>query len=332
ESRLRADRHRQRERGRGRRGRRLVRAARLHGRRIAARQPPPRQRRRHRRPGLRPQPGWGRERTRRPRFDRLRRRHVRIDRGPDAARPGSGQPRAGLAAIDASTGLPDGWNPGSYSRALAPLPGGALAVGGNGYFVFRPGAPRITVVNQLAPTTDPGRFDLRVGSTVVRPAAGDGGTGSLAVAAGTYTVGEAPASGTDPANYTSSIACTKNGNPDVSGPGTSVDVTVASGDVEVCTTSNQRAARLTLRERLEPATDTGRFDLFAGPTLWAFAVADGGYNTAPIAVGTYTLSETAESGRLGDYVSSIACQLNGKPGPAGSGTSLHVTITYGDVL
>lgn len=187
-------------------------------------------------------------------------------------------------------------------------------------------------MNQLAPTTDPGRFDLRVGSTVVRPAAGDGGTGSLAVAAGTYTVGEAPASGTDPANYTSSIACTKNGNPDVSGPGTSVDVTVASGDVEVCTTSNQRAARLTLRERLEPATDTGRFDLFAGPTLWAFAVADGGYNTAPIAVGTYTLSETAESGRLGDYVSSIACQLNGKPGPAGSGTSLHVTITYGDVL
>src|SRR5581483_3720830 len=85
---------------------------------------------------------------------------------------------------------------------------------------------------------DPGRFDLLVGATVVKAAAGDGGKGSTRVQPGPYTVGEAGANGTDLSSYTSSIACTKNGSPDVSGPGTSIGVTVALHDSETCTITN----------------------------------------------------------------------------------------------
>jgi hypothetical protein len=43
--------------------------------------------------------------------------------------------------------------------------------------------------------------------------------------------------------------------------------------------------------------------------------------------------ESAGSGtNLADYASTIACTLNGNPGPSGSGTSLTVTFAAADVL
>jgi len=99
---------------------------------------------------------------------------------------------------------------------------------------------KITVTKALSPTSDPGRFNLLVGSTTVKSGAGNGGSGSTLVTPGTYTVSESAASGTSLSNYTSSIACTKNGSPNKSGPGTSISVTVAAGDVEACTITNVR--------------------------------------------------------------------------------------------
>jgi hypothetical protein len=99
---------------------------------------------------------------------------------------------------------------------------------------------KITVTKSLSPTNDPGRFNLLVGSTTVKSSAGNGGSGSTLVTPGSYIVSEKPASGTSLSNYTSSIVCTKNGHSDKSGPGTSISVTVAAGDVEACTITNVR--------------------------------------------------------------------------------------------
>ena len=78
----------------------------------------------------------------------------------------------------------------------------------------------VTLRKSLSPSSDSGRFNLKIGTTTVVSAAGDGSSGSIGVVAGTYTVKEAASSGRL-ANYTSSISCTKNGNPYVSGSGTS---------------------------------------------------------------------------------------------------------------
>ena len=62
----------------------------------------------------------------------------------------------------------------------------------------------MTVVKDLKPGDDPGRFDLKVGDEVVKAQAGDGDAGSKSVAPGDYTVSEA---GETLAKYDSSVAC-----------------------------------------------------------------------------------------------------------------------------
>jgi hypothetical protein len=42
-------------------------------------------------------------------------------------------------------------------------------------------------------------------------------------------------------DYSSSIACTRNGNPGPSGNGRSLNVTLAASDVLVCTITNRRS-------------------------------------------------------------------------------------------
>ncbi|HEX9943512.1 MAG TPA: hypothetical protein VGG03_15980 [Thermoanaerobaculia bacterium] len=94
--------------------------------------------------------------------------------------------------------------------------------------------PRLTVKKVLSPANDPGRFNLRVDGTVKASAVGNGGsTGSLVVSAGTHTVSETAAAGTNLANYTTTIggACASNGS-----------VTVAAGQSKTCTITNVRKA------------------------------------------------------------------------------------------
>ena len=101
------------------------------------------------------------------------------------------------------------------------------------------GTAKITVKKRLIPSTDPGRFDLRVDTTVVKASAGDGDKGSTNVPAGTHRVSERAAIG-NLSDYKITITCKKNGVLDVSGPGPRINVTVAAGDNEVCTIRNKR--------------------------------------------------------------------------------------------
>jgi hypothetical protein len=193
---------------------------------------------------------------------------------------------------------------------------------------------RITLTKSLLPSSDPGHFELKLGNTVVKASAGDGGSGQIQVASGTYKVSEVASSGTTLSDYASSIACTRNGAPGPRGSGTSLMVTTATGDVLACTLTNRRTGRITLTKSLVPSSDPGRFDLRLGPAVVRAGAGDGDSGTAQVAPGTYRVTESGAAGTtLSSYATSIACTLNGLPGPAVDGTTqLDVTLVAGDRL
>ena len=139
-----------------------------------------------------------------------------------------------------------------------------------------PLAAKITVKKALVPTTDSGRFDLLVGSTVVAPAAGNGGSGTTTVGPGTFTVKESAVERQPRRLRHARSPARRTGSADVSGTGTSLAVTVAADDVEVCTITNKRRATITLRKSLSPTSDTGKFNLIAGTKTLASGVGNGG--------------------------------------------------------
>jgi hypothetical protein len=104
----------------------------------------------------------------------------------------------------------------------------------------------------IAPAGDTGRFNLLVdGQTKAADVADGGTTGAVAVVLGAHTVGEAAGTGTDLANYTSSLACkdTAHGNA-ADDDGT---LAVAAGDTWECVITNTRK---TQPPPEEPPTDT----------------------------------------------------------------------------
>ena len=97
----------------------------------------------------------------------------------------------------------------------------------------------VTVTKRLVPASDPGRFDLYVGTTVVAAAVGDGGSGTRQVAPGFYDVSEDPvfSSGAISSQYDTFTMCLRNGSAFVP-PAEGIDV--AAGDHVICTISNTR--------------------------------------------------------------------------------------------
>ena len=70
-----------------------------------------------------------------------------------------------------------------------------------------PGAGSITVVKNLSPTDDPGKFDLKIDGQDAASGVGHGGTGSIAVDAGEHVVRESGADGTSLDDYEVAIVC-----------------------------------------------------------------------------------------------------------------------------
>jgi hypothetical protein len=97
----------------------------------------------------------------------------------------------------------------------------------------------IVVCKALVPSTDYGRFDLKVDSTVVKYSAGNGDCGSGQFNTGMHTVSESGASGTNLGNYYSSVDCVstyQHQDP----PGTSIYVNLHSGETITCKFTNKR--------------------------------------------------------------------------------------------
>jgi hypothetical protein len=104
--------------------------------------------------------------------------------------------------------------------------------------------PKIELRKSLSPANDPGLFNLfiKLGVNTVdsKTDASDGGTTDANVVdPNTYNMSESAGTGTDSANYSSSLSCIKRGTTDVV-TSTGGNVTLAYGDDVVCTFTNAR--------------------------------------------------------------------------------------------
>ena len=107
----------------------------------------------------------------------------------------------------------------------------------------------VTVSKALAPTSDSGKFDLKINNVTKASNIGDGGTtGAQITDTGSVTVSEAAYTGTDLANYVSSYSCT-NG---MSGNGTTVTFTLNASDNVTCTFTNSRKGSITIIKNAIP--------------------------------------------------------------------------------
>jgi len=103
----------------------------------------------------------------------------------------------------------------------------------------------LTVIKNLEPSNDSGRFNLEIDDEIELADAGDGGsTGAVVVDTGTHTVGESAGTNTSLTNYASSISCVDANNENqelvaASGSGPLM-VEVAKDDNIVCTITNTR--------------------------------------------------------------------------------------------
>jgi hypothetical protein len=191
----------------------------------------------------------------------------------------------------------------------------------------------ITVIKDLSPSNDSGRFDLRIDGAAPNAgslAVGDGGTTTaIELQPGAHTISEVGANGTDLADYSSAIACDDG---TVIMPGTTVVVNLSSAQNIECTITNTRnPGTIRVIKDLLPSNDSGRFNLLidgAAPNAGSLAVGDGGTTTAiALPPGSHTIGEAAAVGTdLSDYTSTIVCDNDpAVPGPG----PLQVTLASG---
>jgi hypothetical protein len=176
---------------------------------------------------------------------------------------------------------------------------------------------KITVVKDLLPRSDAGRFDLKVDGATVKAGAGDGGSGSLLVAPGHHHVTETAVAGTDLADYAAATTCTKGTASRTYGPGW---VDVGAGDQVTCTVRNVRLGTVEIEKQTDPdETDGASFGFtgFAG----GFSLADDGVRTIARVTPRdepYTVSEAASAGYR---LSAIHCSDSDSTGSPSSRTA-----------
>jgi hypothetical protein len=243
------------------------------------------------------------------------------DQGP-APPDGQSAQRQANGAITLGAPTPKAQNSSGTQTTACPVPTGKLEV-------------RLV----LSPANDLGRFNLQIdGTTRKADAANADMTGERMVNAGNRTVGETAGTGTTLAGYASAISCKdQNGSGSEIASASNVGpltVAVAQDADVVCTITNTRGSgSIEVIEKLDPATDPGRFDLqIDGITRAQNATNDS--TTGPVTVNTATnhsVGETAAAGaRLSDYTSAIACKRNGGAAEGGPGTNLAGIIVNKD--
>jgi hypothetical protein len=143
---------------------------------------------------------------------------------------------------------------------------------------------KLTVVKQLVPAADAGKFNLLIDGVVKAVNVGDGGsTGAQQVTLGNHTVSETAGTSTTLSEYVTAITC--NGS---SSSGTSTTVSFASGDSDkTCTITNTKKGRVTVRKTTDGVVNPTKSINFVlagaglpsgGVTLNTFGDADGVLN------------------------------------------------------
>jgi hypothetical protein len=127
--------------------------------------------------------------------------------------------------------------------------------------------PQLKLVKDLVPNSDPGKFDLRDGATVVANEVGDGGnSGFYFTTTGLHTISEVigSTSTTVLSNYASKVECdSSKGSAD---PGTSLQISLAYGDIVTCTFTNSRLPTLIVRKVIQGSSETFNFVIDGNPT------------------------------------------------------------------
>ena len=182
----------------------------------------------------------------------------------------------------------------------------------------------ITVVKDLFPSDDPGRFDLFVNDILVGDAVGDDFTSEpLTLEGDEYRVVETAEDTFPPTSlddYETSVRCVEDpdGGPNPNSPITGgggneiIEVPVEAGDEWTCTETNIHKGTITVVKDLFPSDDPGRFDLFIDGDLIGDHVGDG-YSSLPVTLetGSYNVYEVAEDmfppTSLDDYETSATC-------------------------
>ncbi|HEX6576711.1 MAG TPA: hypothetical protein VF042_17205 [Gemmatimonadaceae bacterium] len=149
-------------------------------------------------------------------------------------------------------------------------------------------------------------------------------TGVKNAAVGTYYVSES--GGLD--DYSSQLACTNKGTSFT--PGASNSITVASGDVVVCTftnTRNQGSIELTKVWSGTPGQTTLKIGTSAGGSQIS-SVLTGAAGASPLTTGAQTVNTgtyyVTEAGGLDNYSQQLACTSNGDPITPGASNSVTV--------
>jgi hypothetical protein len=194
----------------------------------------------------------------------------------------------------------------------------------------------ITLVKQLEPSGDAGRFDLFVDGTAdpLADDAGDEGSGFAAFDPGTYAIHEAGGTQADDSttslgNYDTTVSCELNGEAlgdDANGTSRG-GLVLESGDSLVCTFTNTRkTGKLTVEKDLIPTDDPGLFDLRIENEVVVEDASDGDSDSRVLPTGDYDVSELAGTGTdLDDYNSKVECDNGQSADPGTSLANVHVT-------
>ena len=188
---------------------------------------------------------------------------------------------------------------------------------------------KLTVKKALVPSTDSGRFDLSIDTTLVADDVGDNGSGYRMLDPGTYSVTEA-AGTTTPAtvlsNYDRSVICKTSGGTTVASniTGAALNVDVDSGDDITCTFTNKRRPTLIVQKVIKPTGSATSFEFQTGPSgsgYSGFSLAGGQQNSQILSPGDYTAKEIVPLGwvltGIGGSSSSLdplACTVSGSGG------------------
>lgn len=148
----------------------------------------------------------------------------------------------------------------------------------------------LKVEKRTLPTLDTGRFDLKVGSTVVKADAKHGDSGELTVNTGTHTVSEVAGSVGSLDDYDTRIAC--DDTPQTSGSGRSLDVVVKDGVTTTCTITNVRKATVVVKKVTDPVGAADAFGFTSTlPGKATFSLRDGETSTTSVSPGSFTVTE-----------------------------------------
>ena len=234
-----------------------------------------------------------------------------------------------VSGTTVTSGVKTGFNVGTYSVTETPNSNGAgytgvivcngqvtnsitLALGNDKACVITNTRDigTVTVIKNIVPSNDPGRFNLKINNSVSKSNAANGdSTGAITTNTGTVTVSETNGTNSDLSDYTSSISC----NNFHSGDGTSLSFTLNKGNSVICTITNTRNQGTIELKKVWSGTP-GQTTLKIGTSENGSQIASQqtGINGAgplstdqkTVNTGTYYLSET---GGLSNYDANLSC-------------------------